>query len=194
MLRYLWEAPLLCFLSCGSEALYYEKVPASISWSVTPDFFLELCHDGLGVLLRCVAFRCQFTPSTTGSSCCWCCCFASACLAEQARTPLWSINCFVPCGTGAIPKVRCSRPNGLEQKETWRRFGPTLCGVGVHPPRIGAPDRYCQSTTSYGALAASISSELSVLERVVKFECRQIDNVAVKLLYCLALPESLPTS
>ena len=70
---------------------------------------------------------------------CCCCCFTQACLAEQARPPLRAINCFFPWGTEAIPRVRCSRPNGWEQKERWRRFGPTLFGVGVHPPRRGAP-------------------------------------------------------
>ena len=42
------------------------------------------------------------------SSCC-CCCLASACLAEQARSPLRAINCLVPYDTEAIPRVRCSR-------------------------------------------------------------------------------------
>ena len=51
-----------------------------------------------------------------------------------------AINCLVPWGTEAIPRVRCSRPNGSEQ-ERWRRFDPTLFGVGVHPPRRGVPDR-----------------------------------------------------
>ena len=37
-----------------------------------------------------------------------CCCVASACLAEQARSPLRAINCLVPWGTEAIPWVRCS--------------------------------------------------------------------------------------
>ena len=69
-----------------------------------------------------------------------CCCFAAACLAEQARSPLMAINCLVPWGTEAIPRVRCSRPNCSEQKERWGRFDPTLFGVGVHPPRRGAPD------------------------------------------------------
>ena len=68
-------------------------------------------------------------------------CLASACLAEQARSPLRAINCLVPWGTEAIPRVRCSRPNGSEQKERWVTFGPAPFGVGVHPPRRGALDR-----------------------------------------------------
>ena len=73
--------------------------------------------------------------------CCCCCWFASACPAEQVRSPLRAINCLVPCGTEAIPRVRCSRPNGSEQKERWGRFCPTPFGVRVHPPRRGAADR-----------------------------------------------------
>ena len=71
----------------------------------------------------------------------WSCCFASASLANQARPPLMAINCLVPWGTEAIPRVCCSRPNGSEQKERWGRFGPTPCGVWVHPPLRVAPDR-----------------------------------------------------
>ena len=53
-----------------------------------------------------------------------------------------AINCLVPWGTEAIPRVRCSRQNGSEQKERWGQFGPTLFGVGVHPPRRGVPNRW----------------------------------------------------
>ena len=31
--------------------------------------------------------------------------------------PIKAINCLVPWGTEAIPRMRCSMPNGLEQKE-----------------------------------------------------------------------------
>ena len=70
-----------------------------------------------------------------------CCCVTSACLAKQALSPLRAINCLVPWGTEAIPRVRCSRPNGSEQKGRWGRFGPTPFGVWVHPPLRGASDR-----------------------------------------------------
>ena len=40
--------------------------------------------------------------------------------------------------------MRCSRPNGSEQKERWGRFGPTPFGVGVHPPRRGAPELHSE--------------------------------------------------
>ena len=82
--------------------------------------------------------------SSNGDCCCRCCCFASSCLTEHARSPLMVINCLLPWGTEAIPRVRCSRPNGSEQKERWGRFGPTLFGVGVHPPLRDAPDRWGQ--------------------------------------------------
>ena len=71
---------------------------------------------------------CEGVRVHAGVSCC--CCFASALLAEQARSPLRARNCLVPCGTEAIPRVRCSRPNGSEQKERWGRFDPTPSGVG----------------------------------------------------------------
>ena len=74
----------------------------------------------------------DFLVSTRG------CCFASACLAEQARSPLRAINCLVPWGTETIPRMRCPRPNGSEQNDRWGRFCPTLFGVGVHPPRRSA--------------------------------------------------------
>ena len=86
--------------------------------------------------------QCDGLLSLTSSldSCC-CCCFALACLSEQARPSLRAINCLVPWGTKAIPRVRCSTLNGLEQTERWGRFSPTPYGVGVHPPWRGAPDR-----------------------------------------------------
>ena len=40
--------------------------------------------------------------------CCYCCCLASACLAEQAHSPLRVIHYIVPWGTDAIPRYRCS--------------------------------------------------------------------------------------
>ena len=46
----LWEGPLLYFQSCSSEAWYYEKVLASIAWSVTAsENFLMLFLASLGV-------------------------------------------------------------------------------------------------------------------------------------------------
>ena len=42
-------------------------------------------------------------------------------------------------GTDAIPRVGCSRLNGSEQKERWRRLGPPPSGVVIHPARRGAP-------------------------------------------------------
>ena len=52
---------------------------------------------------------------------------------------------YIQRGTEAIPRARCSRPQGSEQKERWGRFGPAPppagFGVRVHPPRRGAPDR-----------------------------------------------------
>ena len=51
----------------------------------------------------------------------------------------------IPRGTEAIPRVRCSRPQGSEQKERCRRFGltptPACSGVGVHQPWRGSPNR-----------------------------------------------------
>ena len=72
---------------------------------------------------------------------CGCCCSTSACLAYHARSPLRSINFFVPWGTEVIPRVRYSRQNGSEQKEKWGQFGPTPVGVGIHLPPGGASDR-----------------------------------------------------
>ena len=57
------EAPSLCFQCCSSEAWYYEKVLAGISWSVVPsEIFLELCRAGFGVLLSSVVLSCRLTP------------------------------------------------------------------------------------------------------------------------------------
>ena len=66
---------------------------------------------------------------------CCCCCLSSACLAVQGRSPSIVINCFIPWGTEAIPRLHCTIPHGSEQKERWGRLGPTLSGVGALPSR-----------------------------------------------------------
>ena len=85
------------------------------------------------------------------------------CLSGRAGPPPLIINCLVPWGTEAIPRVRCYRQNGSEQKERWLRFGPTPCGVRVHPPRRGAPDR-CGEPTWFNIMTTSIVSKRVDLE------------------------------
>ena len=98
---------------------------------------------------------------------------------------------YISRGTEAIPTVRCSRPQGSEQKEKCGRFGPTPppagFGVRVHPPRRGAPDRCCCVLLSCVLLSCVLLS--CVLLSCVLLSCVLLSCVLLScvLLSCVLL-------
>ena len=66
-----------------------------------------------------------------------CCCFASACLAEQASSPLRVIKCFFPWGKQSHPRdtlLQVEWVGAIWPDPVWRRSTSSR-------PRRGAPDR-----------------------------------------------------
>ena len=83
MLRWPLRSTFALFPVPQLRGMVSEKVLASISWSVSPEIFLELYPAGLGVLLSSVVLGCRFTSQTTRQSCQGCWFFSWWCFGEQ---------------------------------------------------------------------------------------------------------------